>query len=147
MQRHLAMLRAHQVVDDVGTGSSTAGIAKPFFADVAHDDGRGIADSAVAATPSGQMTLRCDVIFVLFLSELKIVDACSDGADFPATRNRRRFQLVEAIELKNIKKWPIKRLFVTDKEGERENLVAGEKRGGEKRCVISLFSELDPMAK
>jgi hypothetical protein len=100
MQRHLAMLRAHQMVDDVRAGSSTARIAEPLLADVAHDDSGSVADATVAAAPRSQMTLRRDMIFVVFFGELKVAEARGDRADFPATRYRRRFQLVEAIELK-----------------------------------------------
>lgn len=97
MKRHLTMFGAHQVVDNVTAGSSTARIAEPLLADVAHNDGRSIADGAITTTVRCLLFRRHSFI-VFFLGELKVADARSDGSNL-AVRDRLRFQLLKAIEL------------------------------------------------
>lgn len=85
-------------MNDVGTRGSTAGIAEPLLANVAHDNRRGVADPAVAATV-GRQLFRRDTIIVIFFSKVQIVDTRSYCVDL-TVRNRLGFQLFKAIELK-----------------------------------------------
>ena len=48
MEDDLLVLGAHEVVDDVRGGGVAPGVAEPFGADQAFDDGCGRVDSAVA---------------------------------------------------------------------------------------------------
>lgn len=108
------MLGAHQMMDDVRARSSTARITEPLLTNVAHDDGGGVADSAVPAAMRSE-SLGRDVIVIVLLSELQIAYAGGDSAEL-AVRNRLRFQLFKAIQLK-INKFVV----VTDnRPGERD---------------------------
>ena len=50
MQRDLLVLGADEVVDNVGTGSGSAGIAEPLVADKTLDNARGVEDAAIGAS-------------------------------------------------------------------------------------------------
>lgn len=108
------MLGAHQMMDDVRARSSTARVTEPLLTNVAHYDGGGVADSAVPAAMRSE-SLRRDVIVIVLLSELQIAYARGDSAEL-AVRNRLRFQLFKAIQLKMNKI-----VVVTDnRPGERD---------------------------
>lgn len=91
------MFGANQVMNDVGAGSITAAITKPLLTDVAHDNGRRFANSAVSTAMGSQILVR-NLIIVLFL-ELQLIETCSNCIDL-AVRDSLSFQLIEAIQLK-----------------------------------------------
>jgi hypothetical protein len=97
MQSHFSMFGANQMMNNVRAGSVATSIAEPFLANVAHDNSRWLANSTIATAMSRQLLTR-NLIIVLLL-KLQFIQARRDGIDL-AIRDRLRFQLVEAIQLK-----------------------------------------------
>lgn len=98
MQGHFTVLSTNQVMDDVRARSSSARVAEPLLADVAHDNRSGIRISAVAATVWTDDEIQSMVV-VLFFSKLQVTEPGCYAADL-AVGYGLRFQLLEAIHLK-----------------------------------------------